>query len=140
MHSCEGCHGTNDAKTDFFSGRFNAKAAYVRQRLIERRHGIPEAGLRAADTAMPDADGPVRAIVPLDARAVIVGRGPFAPHLVEAPALLVTFITPLLHKLTGIVVRAARAIIVNAVAVGKQRSPQVISRWQLFEGQIVHKC
>src|SRR6266568_2128616 len=125
MHSREGCHSTNDAQANFFSGRFNAKAADVRQRLIERRHGIPEAGLRAADTAMPDADGPVRAIVPLDGRAVIVSGRAFAPHLVETPALPVPFITPLLHKLAGIVVRTARAIIVNAVAVGKQRSPQL---------------
>src|SRR5271157_2543208 len=120
MHSREGCHGTYDDKTDFFCSRFNAKATYVRQRLIERRHGIPECGLRAAYAAMPNADGPVRAIVPLNARAVIVGRGPFAAHLVEAPALPVTFIPPLFNKLAGVVVRAARTIIVNAVAVGKQ--------------------
>ena len=48
------------------------------------------------------------------------------------------FITPLLHELAGIVVCTAWAIVVDTIAVSKQWSPQVIGRWQLFEGKPVN--
>src|SRR6266702_2946936 len=117
MHRRKGCHGSHDADANFFRRRLDAEAAHVRQRAIERRHGIPEAGLRAADAAMPNADGPVGRIVPLNDGTVILGGRSLAAHLVEAPALPMALIAPLLHKLTGVVVRAARAVVMNAFAV-----------------------
>ncbi len=130
--------GANDADAHLLGGRPRRQSPARWQRAIEGRHRVPEFRLRAADAAVADADRPVGAVVPLDLGAVVVRRGAFAAHLVEAPALLVALVAPLLDELAGVVVRAARAGIVDAVAVREERTVQLVGRRQLLEGEPVH--
>ena len=62
-----------------------------------------------------------------------------AAHLVQAPALAVAFVAPLLHETAGVVVGAALALIVDDAAVGEQRTVVLVERGQLAEGQVVHQ-
>ena len=87
---------------------------------------FPESGFRAANAAVAGFDGPTGAIVVADRWAVVVGDWPFAAHFIKAPTFLVPFISPCFHEFASIEVAASFAVIVDASAIGKQRSVSFI--------------
>src|ERR1051326_7502813 len=109
--------GGNDRQrlADTVRRRLDARQRYIRQPLIERTV-VPETFLGAADARMPRIHRPSRAAVPLERRAGIESRRPAAPHLVQAPALLRSFVVPRFHKLPVVEERAAIALVVDPLA------------------------
>src|SRR5688572_16959323 len=87
---------------------------------------------------MAGADGPARARVPEEDRAWRKCRRPLAPHLVEAPALPRRFVIEDLDVLAGIEVRAARALIVDPLAVREEWTTFAVHCRQPPERQEVH--
>src|SRR6266487_5928014 len=77
-----------------------------------------------------------RLVVP-DAGAVVGGFRPFAAEPVQAPAVPVPLIPPLDGKLPGVEVPAPRAGVVDELAVGEQRTAELIRGGERAEGQIV---
>ena len=120
-----------------FGGR--AKPGNARQVLVERRHRVPEVRLGTADAGMAAADRPVRAAVPFHVGTVLERDGTLAAHLVEAVAGAVSRVSPRLDVLTGVVVRASLAVVVDRLAVGEQRPPVVIERRPALEREVVHE-
>ena len=62
---------------------------------------------------------PTRSIIPADGRTVISGFRTFAAHLIEAIALSVAFVSPLLNKTARIIVSSPLALVMNDVAVSE---------------------
>src|ERR1035437_1181285 len=112
--------------------------ADVRQAAVERSHRVPEVRLGAAEARMPGADRPARAAVPLEDRAGREGRRSLATHFVQAPALSRPFIIERLDELARVEVRATRALVVDALAVGEQRAPLAIDRGKASEREVMH--
>jgi hypothetical protein len=70
----------------------------------------------------------------------VPGAGALAAQLVQAPTFAVTLVTELQSEVAGVEVPAPRAVVVDPVAVGEQRSALVVGGRQLLEGQVVHQC
>src|SRR5512139_3189891 len=70
---------------------------------------VPEAGLAAADAAVPRLDRVADAVVPADDAAGVVGNGAPASHLVQAVAALRVLVVERLDEESGVVVRPAVA-------------------------------
>src|SRR5689334_11395291 len=70
-------------------------------------------------------------------RAIRVRRRAFATELVEAVAVLVAVVSKLFGEAAGIEVRAARAVLVNRLTVGKLRSTLVVERRQRAVGRVL---
>ena len=64
----------------------------------------------------------------------------FATHLVEAPALAVSFVVPLAHKLTGVEMAATLTVVVDASSIGEEGASQIVSSRQAVEGEIMDNC
>src|ERR1035441_10522024 len=91
------------------------------QPLVKGRLGIPKAMRSAGDASVARFYRPTGPIVPAHGRAVISRFRPLASHLVKTVALPVAFVAPLLYKAPRIVVGAALALVVDNVAVSKER-------------------
>ena len=127
-------HRANNAPADFFCGDVNAETGDLRQRLIERRHRVPESMRCAGNAAVPGFHRPTRPAIPPDRRAVVRCIRTFAAHLVKAPALATPFIAPFLDELTRVVVRPALTLIVDDLAIGEQRAVVLVERRHFVEG------
>src|SRR6266540_1219500 len=87
------------------------EAGDVREPAVNRRHRVPEVALGAAEAGMARADRPARPRVPQEDRARRVRRRPLAPDVVQAPPLAGRFVVEPLDELSGVEVRALRALI-----------------------------
>src|ERR1019366_4061036 len=135
---CRGRHEAGQTESNRIYPAANIEACDVREPLIERRHRVPEIRFGATDTRMAAANRPVGTLVPAHLRAVLRGRGPLAAHLVEAMALAMRLIAPAFHILPGIEVRSPLTIVVDGLAIGKERTPILIERRPSFQGQVVY--
>ena len=79
-------------------------------------------GTRSAMQLWPACDRPARAVVPAHVGAVVGRRRALAAHLVEAVALAVALVAPLLDEQPGVEVGPPLALVVDQVAVGEQRA------------------
>ena len=124
-HAVGGEHrrgAADDPGADPVRRGLHAESRHGRQAPIERRHRVPEVALGAADAAVSGAHRPARALVPAHHGAVVEGGWALAAHLVEAPAVAVPLVAPLLHELPRVEVGAALAVVVDARAVGEERA------------------
>src|SRR5580658_4265882 len=109
----------HEGPTNLTCSDVHAESGRMRQAFVEWRFGVPKARGRAGDAAVTRLDWPTGGVVPADCGAVEVSFGAFAAHLVETPPLAMALVAPLLHITTRIVVRAAFALVVNDLPVGK---------------------
>ena len=122
---------------DLVGSGFHAESGHVRQLAVERGHGVPEIRLRAAHTSVTRLHRPAGVLVPPQRRAVVEGAGTFAAELVQAPPIGVALITEIQRELARVEEGPPVTVIVNAVAVGEQRTAQFISGRQAAERQPV---
>src|SRR6266496_48121 len=120
--------------TDIRSGHLDPKARNLRKRLVKRRHLIPKPVGSAGNTAMPRFHRPACPPIPPDCWTVVSRVRTFAAHFVKTPTLAAAFVSPFLDKPTRIVVRSTLALVVNNLAVGKQRAVVLVERRHLVEG------
>ncbi len=106
----------------------DAEAGHVGEPVVERRHVVPEADLRAAQARVARADGPVGAAVPLENRAWGKSARALAADLVETPATPGRVVVEILDVLAGIEVSPPGALVVNPAAVSESRPPHRIHR------------
>ena len=71
-------------------------------------------------------DGPACSSVEFYRWTVEKGLRAFAAHLIQAPALSVSFIAPLLHKLSGIKMSPSFTIIMDSLSMRKEGALAVI--------------
>ena len=88
---------------------------------------------------MPGLHRPACPVVPAHGRAVVGRLRALAAHLVEAPALAVAFVAPVLHVAAGVVMGPALALVVNELSVGEERPVVLVQRRQFAERQVVHQ-
>src|SRR5208337_3020250 len=118
----DGCagDGTCQDQANLSGGDIHAEARYLRQALIERRLGIPEAVRGTGEATVSGFHGPTGLVVPTHVRAVEVSLRPFTAHFVETPSPAMSFVSPFLDISSGIVIGAALALVVDDAAVSEQ--------------------
>src|SRR5450759_242207 len=127
-----------EGSTDRVHALLYRESADIRQAPVERRHRVPKVGLGAADAGMAGADGPARARIPLQDRARRERLRTFAPHGIQAPSLACGLVVERLDELSCVEMCAARALVMDALAVGEERPPLAIHGRQAPERQVVH--
>src|SRR5512136_840251 len=115
-------HADGGPEPHLVDARGDTEPGHALEVRVERRHLVPEVGLRAADAGMAAADRPVGASVPPDVRAVLERDRALAAHLVEAVARAVALVAPRLHVLAGVEVGTPLAVVVDRLAVGEERT------------------
>src|SRR5579864_1744448 len=139
MDGCCSRDRRSDPDPDLPGADVCSKSRHIRETFIKWRFSLPEVVPSAADAAMARLHGPTGAIVKAHGRAVERCLRAFAPHLVEAPATPVSFVTPLLHVAAGVEVSTPLALIVDDASISKERPVVLIHRWQLPEREVVHQ-
>ena len=137
-HPVQGEPGRGDrdhSQPDLFGGGVEPQPRHVREPVVEGGHGVPEGRFGAPDAAVTRPDGPVRGVVPLDGRAVVVAAGALASQPVQAPTLAVSLVAPLDGELAGVEMSPPWAVVVDAVAVGEQGAVQFVAGRQRPERQ-----
>ena len=86
---------------------------------------------------MPRLDRPARSFVIFDRWAVMERLRALASHLIEAPPLSVSFISPLPRELTGVEMRPSLTVIMDPFAKRKVGSPQFVSVRKRLERQVM---
>src|SRR5271166_3987346 len=126
-HGCAS-HSGGESQPDLAGGHVCAEARNLRQPLVERRTSVPEAVRGASQAAVTGLHRPARTIIPTY-RGAIKGRlRALAAHLVQAPALAMAIVTPLLNVTTRIVVGASLALVMDDAPVREQRPVVLIHR------------
>ena len=113
-------HSADDSPADLAYRYIHAKSRRLRQTFIKRRFRIPEARRRARNATMTSLYRPAGGIIEAHGRAVIVCLRTLAAHLVQAPSLAMSLISPVLYKAPGIVVRATLTLVMDDLPVSKQ--------------------
>src|SRR5208282_4199457 len=105
-----GANGAGGDRSHPVGVRFDAELIDAGETVVEGAI-IPEAVLGAAHAAMAGLDREGQAAVPAHGGAGVIGRRPFAAHLVEAVAFAGAFVVPCLDELAGIEMRAPIALV-----------------------------
>lgn len=82
---------------------------------------------------------PARAAIPAYGWTVIGGLRPLAAHLVQAPALAMSLVSPILDKAARVVVRSTLTLIMNDVSVSEQGAVIGIEPRHFAEVQIMNE-
>src|ERR1039458_6843249 len=127
-----------ERQADRVGAPLDRESADVRQAAVEWRHRVPEVRLGAAKAWMSGADRPARPIVPHEDRAGRERRRPLAAHFVQTPPLPRALVVERLHELSGVEVRAPRALVVDALAVCEQRPSLAVDGGKPAEREVVH--
>jgi hypothetical protein len=84
-------------------------------------------------------DRPGDAIIETHFAAICKGVWAFAAYVVQAPASFRSIITPLFHKLPGIIVRPAFADIMDSLSISPDWSSYGIEGWYAAKHEMVKK-
>src|SRR5919108_2073400 len=101
-----------ERRADGVGVALHAEASHIGQPAVERRHGVPEVALGAAEAGVAGTNRPAGARVPEKDRAGRIGRRPLAAHVIETPTLAGGFVVEPLHELPGVEIGALGALVV----------------------------
>ena len=109
------------AEADFIRRGRVARTRNIGEPAVNGTHDIPVVIAGTGHAGVSGLDGPAGPPIPSNRRAIIVGLGPLAAHLIKAPAEPMAFIPPFSHKLAGIEVHPPFTVVMDSLPVAEER-------------------
>src|SRR6185369_3664624 len=127
----------NLVRGQFHAGTRNVEAG---QAPVEWGHPVKEVAFRTTEAWMSRLYRKAASLIPLYDGTGSKGRRTFAADFVKTVAFPGVFIIELHDELPGIVMSASRALVVDSLSIGKNRSPVLVELWRMSIDHVIEKC